>query len=101
MQRFSWSLGIHMVSRSLLLRGRGRTISRGAGIRTGAMAGALVFDAIRINWFLGILALELWVAAWYVAYEADIRRWWRRRRMAKRWRTRQATPRPRRQDRPA
>jgi hypothetical protein len=58
----------------------------GIGIPTGALAGGHVFDVIRINWFLGILALELWGAAWFVALEPDLRRWWRRRRMARRWR---------------
>jgi len=70
------------------------------------MAGGHVFDVIRINWFLGILALELWGAAWFIAFEADIRRWWRRRWMARRWQTKHVPPRPRRvaarrQDRPA
>ena len=59
-----------------------------------------MFHLIRINWFLGVLAVELWAAAWVVAYETDIRRWWRRRWMLRRWHTKHVPPR-RRQDRPA
>ena len=44
-----------------------------------------MFEGIRINWFLGVLAVELWAAAWFVAFEPEIRRWWRRRLMARRW----------------
>jgi hypothetical protein len=66
-----------------------------------------VFDAIRINWFLGVLAVELWGAAWFVAYEHELRRWWRRRTMMRRWRHHDAPSRgrqpkpPRRQTRAA
>jgi hypothetical protein len=73
---------------------------------TGALAGGHVLDVIRINWFLGILALELWGAAWFIAFESDIRRWWRYRWLARRWHTKHVPRRPRRagarrQDRPA
>jgi len=65
-----------------------------------------VFDAIRINWFLGVLAVELWAAAWFVAYEHELRRWWRRWLMMRRWhhheRPRRRAPKPpRRQARAA
>jgi hypothetical protein len=50
------------------------------------MAGGHVLDAIRINWFLGIFALEMWGAAWYIAFEPEIRGWWQRRWMRRRWR---------------
>ncbi len=50
------------------------------------MAGGRVFEAIRINWFLGIFALEMWAAAWFIAFEPEIRRWWRRQWMMRRWR---------------
>jgi hypothetical protein len=62
-----------------------------------------VFDAIRINWFLGVLAVELWGAAWFVAYEHELRRWWRRWRMARRWHHHRPSRRrpPRRQARAA
>ena len=44
-----------------------------------------MFDSIRINWFLGVLAVEFWGAAWFVAYEHELRRWWRRRMIMRRW----------------
>jgi hypothetical protein len=67
------------------------------------MAGGHVFNAIRINWFLGVFALEMWMAAWFIAFEPELRRWWRRRRMLRQWQADHAPgrPVPRRQDRPA
>ncbi len=44
-----------------------------------------MFDAIRINWFIGVFAVEMWAAAWFVAFEPELRRWWRRRMMMRRW----------------
>jgi hypothetical protein len=34
-----------------------------------------------LNWFLGSLTIELWVGAWGLAFEPEIRRWWASRRM--------------------
>ena len=70
------------------------------------MAGGHVFNVTRIDWFLGVFALELWGAAWFIAFEPEIRRWWRRQWMMRRWHTKHVPPRPRRaavrrQDRPA
>jgi hypothetical protein len=59
-----------------------------------------VFQVFRIDWFLVVLAFEFWTAAWLVAFEPEIRRWWRRRMMMRRWHTRHL-PRRRGQDRAA
>jgi len=92
-----------MVALSLPLGGQRPIIVYGTGVRAGAMAGGRLFNVIRINWFLGIFALEMWAAAWFVAFEPEIRAWWRRRRMMRRWRTSHAPRRAvaRRQDRAA
>ena len=57
------------------------------------MPGGDVFEAIRINWFLGVFALEMWAAAWFIAFERDIMRWLRRKWMLRRWHTPAPPPR--------
>ena len=35
---------------------------------------------LNINWFLGVLAIELWIAPYLIVFWPEIRAAWRRRR---------------------
>jgi hypothetical protein len=47
-------------------------------------------DISRLNWFLGVFAIEVWLVAWFLAYEGEIRLWWKRRAYYARMRRLQA-----------
>ncbi|MCW3473964.1 hypothetical protein [Limobrevibacterium gyesilva] len=41
-------------------------------------------DGLRLSWFLGVLAVEFWAAAWLMAFAPELLAWWQRRRERRR-----------------